>query len=66
MKLFLTQDEKELMKIYKTDQRRLTEKEQKKIEHIERFLRMRNDLIIAAITVFAAFVILIISVISRA
>ena len=60
MKFFLTQDEKELMKIYKARQRRLTEKERKKIEYIERFLRMRNDLIIAAIAVFAAFVIFII------
>lgn len=60
MKFFLTQDEKELMKIYKAHQRRLTEKERKKIEYIERFLRMRNDLIIAAIAVFAAFVIFII------
>ena len=60
MKLFLTQDEKELMKIYKAHQRRPTEKERKKIEYIERFLRMRNDLIIAAIAVFAAFVIFII------
>ena len=60
MKFFLTQDEKELMKIYKARQRRLTEKERKKIEYIERFLRMRNDLIIAAIAVFASFVIFII------
>lgn len=60
MKLFLTQDEKELMKIYKTNARRLTKKEEKRIERIERFLRMRGDLIIAAIVVFVAFAIFII------
>lgn len=61
MKLFLTQDEKDLMKIYKNHARRLTEKEQKQIERIERFMRMRGDLIIAAIVMFVAFVILIIN-----
>lgn len=61
MKLFLTQDEKELMKIYKTDQRRLTEKEIKRVERIEHFIEIRKPFIISVI----ALLIAVLNLISR-
>ncbi len=65
MKLFLTQEEKELMKIYKARKRRLTDKEKKTIEHIERFLRMRNDLAFAITVIFISFTSLIIAILLK-
>ncbi len=61
MKLFLTQDEKDLMKIYKTDQRRLTEKEIKRVERIEHFIEIRKPFIISVI----ALLIAVLNLISR-
>ena len=54
MKLFLTQDEKELMKIYKTSARRLTQKEMKRIERIEHFIGIRKPFVISVIALLIA------------
>lgn len=59
MKFFLTQDEKELMKIYKAHQRRLTEKEIKRIERIEHFIEIRKPFIISVIALLISIINLI-------
>lgn len=65
MKLFLTREEKQLRKIYKSDTRRMTEEELRKIERAERFIDTRRTLLVSLIALFISVSNFILIIFSR-
>lgn len=47
MRLFLTQEEKRLIQLEKSNARKLTEAEHRKIEHVRDFINMRKSFVLS-------------------